>query len=100
MKWQTIDTAPKTGRKLILGYKNTLGNWRSIMGFYAQPKTLDANSEYIDGDEDGFAPEGWYEDSETQSETLLQTDRPPTHWMPLPEPPDAEPEPGDASTRL
>lgn len=86
MTWQLIDTAPK-GRKLIVGYRNSLGHWRSVMGFYVLPGTLDANTDFIDGDEDGYAPEGWYEDGEAYAEAMLPTDQPPTHWMFLPEPP-------------
>lgn len=81
--WQPIETAPK-GRKIIAGYFNSSGKWRTIMACYFEAKTLDANHDYIDGDEDGFAPEGWYEISETHCEDLLPTDHPPTHWMPQP----------------
>ena len=27
--WQPIETAPKTGRTLLLGYFNSHGNWRT-----------------------------------------------------------------------
>jgi hypothetical protein len=85
-EWQPIETAPK-GRKVIVGYINDCGNWRTVMGCYIEPRTLDANTDYIDGDEDGYAPEGWYEDGEAYSEAILPTDKPPTHWRPLPAPP-------------
>lgn len=86
-EWQPISTAPRTGRKIMVAYKNSLDHWRIVLAFYAQAKTLDANHEYLDGDEDGYAPEGWYEDGEAYSEALLPTDKPPIYWMPLPEPP-------------
>lgn len=54
--WQSVETAPK-GRKIIAGYFNGLGNWRSVMACYYLPKTLDWNSDFDGGDEDGFAPE-------------------------------------------
>lgn len=82
--WQLIETAPK-GRKVIAGYANTLGNWRSVMACYYLPKTLDWNCDFDGGDEDGFAPEGWYEEIEN-SETIFPMSAP-THWMPLPKPP-------------
>jgi len=82
--WQPIETAPK-GRKIIAGYHNALGKWRSIMATYYPPGTLEAGESCDDSDEQGYAPEGWYEESETHDEIMpCQT---PTHWMPLSEPP-------------
>ncbi len=77
--WREIDTAPR-GRKVLAGYRNALGNWRTITARYYPAGTL-PNDDW-DG-EDDYAPEGWYEESETH-ETLLRTYEPPTHWMPLP----------------
>lgn len=80
--WRTIDSAPKD-KKLIVGYQNEAGHWRTIMARYYFAGTLDA---YDDSEEDEYAPEGWYEESDSH-ENLLPTDKPPTHWMPLPDPP-------------
>lgn len=82
--WRDISTAPK-GRKIIVGYFNEAGNWRSVMACYYLPKTLDWNTDYEGGDEDGFAPEGWYEEIEN-TETIFPM-KAPTHWRPLPPPP-------------
>ena len=84
-EWQPIKTAPK-GPKLIAGYFNGAGNWRTILARYYLPGTLEQEDGDGDTDENGYAPEGWYEESESH-ETLLPTYEPPTHWMPLPEPP-------------
>lgn len=82
--WQPIATAPK-GRKVIAGYYNVLGKWRSVMACYYLPGTLPATDDWIaDGE---YAPEGWYEESEAYCENLLQMDCQPTHWQPLPHPP-------------
>ncbi len=85
-RWKPIETAPK-GQKLLLGYRNGHGKWRTITGRYFLPGTLEATDSLDESliDENGCAPEGWYEESETHDELLpcLQ----PTHWMPLPDAP-------------
>jgi hypothetical protein len=82
--WRPIETAPK-GRKLIVGYYNRLGNWRSVMGCYYLPGTLDQDDPDSD---DEYAPEGWYEESDSL-EQIARTESEPTHWLPLPAPPAA-----------
>lgn len=78
--WQPIETAPR-GRKLIVGYFNPLGKWRSVMGCYYLEGTLES-----DTDESGFAPEGWYEETEAY-EYLMPMDQEPTHFQFLSDPP-------------
>ena len=86
--WLPISTAPK-GRKVIVCYKNILGNWRTVIAKYYDNKTLlREDSEYSD-DEEAYADEGWYEVTETH-ETVLPVEMPPTHWMPLPLKPTGE----------
>ncbi len=81
-EWQPIATAPK-GRKVLAGYWNKLKKWRTVTARYYLPQTLQMEDDRDDLDDDGYAPEGWYEESETQ-DGILPTDEPPTHWMPLP----------------
>lgn len=90
--WQPIDTAPKN-RKVIVHYVNPLGNSRIVMACCYGEKCLEAHPDY---DDDGiydeasgvsYAPAGWYEDHESD-DPLRMLDATPTHWMPLPRPPD------------
>jgi len=78
--WLPIESAPK-GRKLIVGYFNPLGNWRSVMGCYYLDGTLESET-----DESGFAPEGWYEETQAY-EYLMPMDQEPTYYRLLPPPP-------------
>lgn len=88
--WRPIETAPK-GVKIIAGYRNELGNWRTILAAYYPTGTLPA-SDYSDTD-DEWATEGWYEEGEASAycENLQLTERIPTHWKPLATPPAAAP---------
>lgn len=79
--WQPIESAPKTGRTLLLGRFNDLGNWRTMRGQWFSQAAIDQEWEEPDEGE-----EGWYE-------TAVEPDVPncwpiaPTHWMPLPSAP-------------
>lgn len=88
--WQDISTAPKN-TKVLAAYQNELGNWRILTACYHT--RLDWSDEYGDHEEE-FAPEDWYEESDS-SEVIYSTSRKPTHWMPLPEAPLATTEGSD-----
>lgn len=85
MEWQPIDTAPKD-KKVLVAYKNSHGKWRRVLARYYSPGTLEAGYDDETADENGWAQEDWYEESETH-DTLLPCYEPPTHWQELPEPP-------------
>ena len=77
--WRRIEDAPKM-RKLIVGYWNPLGHWRTILAQYW-------NEGELEGDTDtGFAPEGWYESTEAYEE-LMPVDQQPEMWQLPPAPP-------------
>lgn len=77
--WQSIETAPKDGRTMLVGYFNSNGKWRTMRGRWYSQETIE--DEWEDPD---LAGEGWYE-------TVVESDdypncwwTEPTHWMPLP----------------
>lgn len=79
--WQDISTAPEN-LKVLVAYKNSLGKWRIVTGCYHTQLPWSDDHDPRD-DESEYAPEGWYEESDS-SETIYRTNEPPTHWMPLP----------------
>lgn len=87
--WLPIESAPKDGRHVLLFYRNMLGRARTVVGFYAQENTLE-NENACYGDEEEYAPEGWYEGT-WASETTSAVEESPTHWQPLPPPPQSAP---------
>lgn len=85
--WQPIEIAPH-GRKLIVGYPNALGNWRTVIAVYHEANTLQAR----DDEDEMYAEPGWYEECESNPDGYVYpTDEPPTHWMPLAPAPGASP---------
>lgn len=85
--WQDISTAPKN-TKVLAAYRNELGNWRIVTACYHTQ--LDWSDEYGDHEQE-YAPEDWYEESDS-SEVIYPCAKTPTLWMPLPRP-DAAPGP-------
>jgi hypothetical protein len=85
--WLPIASAPKN-KKLIAGYTNEWGNWRTVMACFYAAGTLEWHDD-LGWDEDAeYAPEGWYEETETHEVVMpLETD--PTHWQPSPRAPGA-----------
>jgi len=78
-EWMPIETAPKDGRTLLLGYFNSHQKWRTMRGQWMSEEHITENWEDPD-----YSPPGWYE-------TVVEGDdipncwyTEPTHWMPLP----------------
>lgn len=91
--WRPIGEAPHM-RKLLAAYQNALGKWRIVKACYYDAKTLELGdtTDWLEDGDEGFAPAGWYEESETRDD-ILPLDTPPTHFMELPSPPEASNDP-------
>lgn len=82
--WQPIETAPKDGRTILLGRRNSLGNWRTMRGQWMSAEYI---AEYWDDPDD--AKPGWFETAVEADDLPNCWGVLPTHWMPLPAAPDA-----------
>ena len=83
-EWQPIETAPTTGIKVILSYRNRNNKPRTVMARWMTEEEAD------ESDHDGVGLEaGWYEciDNWPDYTQVAITEGKPTHWMPLPEAP-------------
>ena len=80
MKWEPIETAPKDGTPILLWclYENKYGE---VLGpyFWVGPPQDDYD----------VSP-GWYPTQDDGDFDGLASDETPTHWMPLPEPPESD----------
>ena len=75
--WRPIETAPKDGRSMLLGYPNRAGKWRTVRGQWFSDAEIAETWE-----EEGA--EGWYETSVECEDLPNCWSIEPTHWMPLP----------------
>ena len=82
--WQPIESVPKTGRKVILFYKNRLNVGRTVTARWL----TDEQATEIDADDVGLEG-GWYEciDNWDDFTEVAIHEGEPSHWMPLPAPP-------------
>lgn len=83
--WQPIETAPKDGRTLLLGYPNACGKWRTVRGQWMTQNYID---EYWE-DPDDVEP-GWFETPENAEDPPNCWGIDPTHWMPMPAAPTSD----------
>lgn len=91
--WQRIDENTPRGKKLIV-YGIVCGEMvpRVMMGRYWKKHTYEVAEEHdgedwvdVDANGIGYMPEGWYEYSEGEEAQAVNIA--PTHWQPLPAPP-------------
>lgn len=89
-EWQPIATAPLTGHKVLLHYRNREGYPRTVVARYCDEEAVVE----IDLDDVGLEP-GWYECIDNWDDycSVAITEGQPSHWMPLPPPPAVEAQP-------
>ena len=95
--WIPVAVLPAPCLKVIATYVNRLGNRRTIMAKWVPGRTEEAHSlddefgEYDEATDTTYAPEGWYEviDNFDDCTFVAVSEGVITHWMPLPEAPDA-----------
>lgn len=77
--WLPIETAPKNGCTLLLGYWNSHGNWFTLRGQWFSEEVI-----YATWEDPDLAAEGWYETPVEIDDTPNCFWTEPTHWQPLP----------------
>ncbi len=97
MQWRPIETAP-SGKKILIVYKNSLGNARIIIAKHYSKFAVEASydtdldTDYSEETDTYYWPEGWYEQADNWDEytDIALNQGKPSHWMPLPPQPTGE----------
>lgn len=95
--WVAVsERLPDPGIPVLVYCKNSHGKGRRLRAEWCPRWTVESvcdddsdNYEYSEEKDQYYVNEGWYETNEFE-ETHWKIDRPVTHWMPLPEPPEAD----------
>ncbi|KDC23984.1 PF04448 family protein [Bordetella bronchiseptica F4563] len=77
--WTPIESAPRTGCTLLLGYANSHGKWRTVRGQWMSDEYIGNNWEEPDDIE-----AGWFETAVEADDVPNCWHIEPTHWQPLP----------------
>lgn len=92
MEWQTIDTAPHGTKVIVYGQVPGMMHPQTTVARYWARHTLEVaegfeDEDWVDHGDDGvpYMPADWYEESHDDEMRVVNVK--PTHWMPLPAPP-------------
>jgi hypothetical protein len=95
-RWIPIsDAMPVHGRNVLVGYRNSQGQPRIVVGMYVGQYEVERSdygeewdAEYCATDDTFYMPAGWYEAIENWPDySSVAIDSAVTHWQPLPEAP-------------
>lgn len=92
--WQTIDSAPKDGRHVLLFYYNSLRKPRTIVGSW---ETIESDA-WNDEDGGDVLNPHWYEASWV-TDIANRLEEEPSYWMPLPPNPEVRSAPSRGVAR-
>lgn len=94
MKWLPIESAPNL-KSVLIYYVNANGKGRTIKAMKCGQYELMAGNdddfgEYCDEKDEYFCPAGWYEQIDNWDDyTMVKVYQgEPSHWQPLPDPPE------------
>jgi len=86
---------PPSGALVLVAYRNDRGEWRRIRAQWVAAKSVEASDEseigeYDEATDTYYDPEGWYERINNWDDYsgVMVHDGTPSHWMPLPPPPE------------
>jgi hypothetical protein len=83
-EWKSMESAPRDGTQVLLWAASWEMTWGIQIGHFVSPSWITSEGDVQENDE-GFDPDA---DIDEGDEIDDEANLGPTHWMPLPQPPD------------